>query len=303
MIRLALLVASAFCVLASPAAAQDRVTLGWGRMFANDATGDGQDRWRTGSYAVSLVRGARWDGVLPAAPGEILEFRLRAETLAPENLATPAVIDRRYVGAITAGLHTQFDFGGFEADVGGDLVFVGPQTGVGKFQSWMHDALGLGEVGALNTQIDDGIYPTISGELGRRLRFGDRAEFRPFVEARAGDETLLRAGGDLVIGSFGQQDLMLRDVGTGHRFRAASGGGSPGISVVLGGDIARVFNSVYLPDGEAVAASETRHRLRAGMHWQGARSSAFYGVTYLGPEFEEQDEGQIVGGLALNLRF
>jgi hypothetical protein len=48
--------------LASSVAAQDRVTLGWGRMFTNDVFGDGKDRWKTGSYTVSRIRGASWDG-------------------------------------------------------------------------------------------------------------------------------------------------------------------------------------------------------------------------------------------------
>lgn len=303
MMRLALLAACLVGGLSVPVAAQDRVTLGWGRLFTNDALGDGQDRWRTGAYAVSILRGPRWDGALPDTFGEILEFRLRADTIAPENLKTPARIDRRYAGALTLGVHSQFAMAGFEADVGADLVFVGPQTGVGDFQSWVHGALGLGDVGALNTQIGDTVQPTVSAEIARRFGFGASAEFRPYLAARAGDETLVRAGGDLVIGSFGRRDLMLRDVATGQRFRAVRGGAETGVSVVLGGDVARVFDSIYLPDGGAVTLSETRHRLRAGMHWQGERSALFYGVTYLGPEFKQQGEGQVLGALALNIRF
>jgi hypothetical protein len=302
MLRLALAV-SAGLLLGVPAAAQERVTLGWGRLFSNDALGDGRDRWRTGAYAVSRVRGVAWSGALPGVVGEILEFRLRADTIAPENLENPAGDDRRYAGAITAGLHSQFAFGGFEAEVGGDLVFVGPQTGIGGFQSWVHGALGIGDIAALESQIDNAVYPTLSGELARRFSLGDNAEFRPYLEARAGDETLVRLGGDLVIGSFGRRDLMLRDVSTGQRFRGVAGTIATGISVVMGGDIARVFDSVYLPEGEAVDLRDTRHRLRAGVQWQGEKSSAFYGVTYLSPEFDQQDEGQVVGALALNFRF
>ncbi len=303
MMRLALFAVTYLSLLSAPVTAQDRVTLGWGRLFSNDAIGDGTDRWRTGAYAISRIRGVRWSGELPGTLGEILEFRLRADTLAPANLEVPAAIDRRYAGAISLGLHSQFALGSYEASLGGDLVIVGPQTGVGDFQSWVHGALGLGEVGALDTQIDNAVYPTVTAEFARRFSFGDRVEFRPFIEARAGDETLVRAGGDLVIGTLGKQDLMLRDVGTGQRFRAVAGGQQPGVSVVLGGDIARVFDSNYLPDGGAVTASDTRHRLRAGFHWQGEKSSVFYGVTYLGPEFEEQSEGQVLGSLGLSLRF
>jgi hypothetical protein len=303
MTRLALLAVAALTLMTPPAMAQDRVTLGWGRLFSNDATGDGQDRWRTGSYAVSRVRGVTWSGSLPTTVGEILEFRVRADTIAPENLENPDAGDRRYAGAVTIGVHSQFALGAYEADIGGDLVFVGPQTGIGQFQSWAHDALGMGEIGALDTQIENAVRPTLSGELARRFSFGDGAEFRPYIEARAGDETLVRAGGDLRIGSFGRRDLMLRDTTTGQRFRGAAGEVEPGVSMVLGVDIARVFDSIYLPDGEAATLTETRHRVRAGVHWQGAASSAFYGVTYLSPEFEQQDEGQVVGSLALNFKF
>ena len=304
MMRMTLLAAAmACCAMTSAAVAQDRVTLGWGRLFSNDAMGDGQDRWRTGAYAVSRIRGVRWDGVLPDQLGRIVEFRLRADTIAPENLENPDPVDRRYAGAITLGLHSQFEVAGFEADVGGDLVFVGPHTGIGDFQSWVHGALGLGDVGALDMQIEDAVHPTLTAELGRRFRLADQVEFRPFVAARAGDETLVRAGGDLVIGTFGRGDLMLRDVATGQRFRAVSGAQQPGVSVMLGGDVARVFDSTYLPDGGMVTASDTRTRLRAGVHWQGQRSSVFYGVTYLSPEFEEQTEGQTVGALTLDFKF
>ena len=304
MMRMTLLAAAmACCAMTSAAVAQDRVTLGWGRLFSNDAMGDGQDRWRTGAYAVSRIRGVRWDGILPDQLGRIVEFRLRADTIAPENLENLDPVDRRYAGAITLGLHSQFEVAGFEADLGGDLVFVGPQTGIGDFQSWVHGALGLGDVGALDMQIEDAVHPTLTGELGRRFRLGGQVEFRPFVAARAGDETLVRAGGDLVIGTFGRGDLMLRDVATGQRFRTVSGAQHPGVSVMLGGDVARVFDSTYLPDGGMVTASDTRTRLRAGVHWQGQRSSVFYGVTYLSPEFEEQTEGQTVGALTLDFKF
>ena len=53
---------SALCtaLFAVPAVAQERVTLGWGRLLTNDAIGDGKDRWRTGSYVLSRVRGPSW---------------------------------------------------------------------------------------------------------------------------------------------------------------------------------------------------------------------------------------------------
>jgi hypothetical protein len=46
-----------------------------------------------------------------------------------------------------------------------------------------------------------------------------------------------------------------------------------------------------------------RERLRAGVGWRGERLDAFYGLTYLSPEFEGQDEGQVLGSAHVNFRF
>ncbi len=289
--------------LASSVGAQDRVTLGWGRMFTNDVFGDGKDRWKTGSYTVSRIRGASWDGTLPDAPGALLEFRLRAETIAPADLVTPDPTDRRYAGAISAGIHSHFMWSGFETSLGMDLVVIGPQTGLGRFQTSVHDLIGLPKPTVLGDQIEDQIRPTLVAEMGRTLSLGDRARMRPFIEAQAGAENFVRLGGDLTFGHFGQGALMLRDHASGQRYSAVSGDKIKGFSFVVGGDFAQVYSSVYLPDGGAVEMSDTRTRLRAGVHWQQEKAELFYGVTYLGKEFETQPEGQVVGSLSLKMRF
>lgn len=300
----ALLAATAFVMaLAAPMAAEPRVTLGWGRLFTNDAMGDGRDRWRTGSYTVSRIRGTSWSGDLPATPGEILEFRMRADTIAPASLTNPDPADRRYAGALSFGLHTHFAWEGAEVSLGADLVFTGPQTGLGAFHSRVHDLLGLPKPQVLDDQIGDAVYPGLVAEVGRSFDFGDNMRVRPFIEARSGVESVLRVGGDLVIGQFGHGDLMLRDVTTGLRYRGVQGNPAQGVSLVLGADTGRVFDSAFLPAGGAVTLSDRRDRLRAGLNWQGKRASVFYGVTYLSPEFEEQDEGQVLGALNLSLRF
>lgn len=294
----------ALCLLTlSPAHAEERVTLGWGRMFTNDALGDGQDRWHTGSYTISRLRGVNWTGDLPSRPGEILEFRLRAETIAPANLITPEPDDRRYAGALSLGLYTHFDWQGFETSIGGDLVFTGPQTGIGGFQAWAHQTFGLPDPAVLDDQIGNAVYPTLVAEMGRSFALGETVRLRPFVEAQAGVETMVRAGGDLVIGSFGRDALMLRDKTTGQRYRGIGGDQSGALSFTLGGDVAHVFDSALLPGGEPATLTDTRTRLRAGVHWQGRKASVFYGMSYLGPEFDQQSEGQIVGALNLNFKF
>lgn len=291
-------------VLPAESRAQDRVTLGWGRMFSNDALGDGHDRWRTGSYTVSRVRGPFWSGALPATPGEILEFRLRAETIAPANLVKPAPDDRRYAGVLTFGMHTHFDWKGIETSLGADIAVTGPQNGISDFQSWVHDWADLpSPETATRDQIGNGGYLTVVAEIGRSFDLGANARVRPFLEAQAGLETFVRVGGDLTFGEFGRGSLMLRENATGQRYRAVEGDVHTGTSFTLGADIAQVFDSVLLPEGGAAVLDDTRARVRAGMQWQGERASLFYGVTYLGEEFETQPEGQVIGSINLDYRF
>lgn len=296
------LMACLLCVLPFASLAQERQTLGWGRLFSNDALGDLHDRWRSGSYTVSLMRGPEWTGALPSTPGSLLEYRFSGSTLTPANLENPRADDRRYAAPLSLGLHTHFNWRGIEASLGADLVATGPQTGVGGFQSWLHGLLGVPKPD-LDDPLGNAFYPTLRGELGRSFAISDQTTLRPFVAAQAGVETYVRAGGDLIIGSFGTGALMLRDDTTGQRYRAIQGERTPALSFTLGGDVAHVFSSALLPEGGTAVATATRGRLRAGLAWQGETASAFYGLTYLTPEFDSQPEGQLIGSVNLNFRF
>jgi hypothetical protein len=286
---------------ASPIAAQDRTTLGWGRLFVNDALGDSRDRWQTGAYAISVIRGPDWNGRVGGGFGEVLEFRFRGSIIAPENLANPGRDDRRYAGTLSAGLHTHFALGAAEVRVGADLVVLGPQTGLGRFQRSIHDALDLPQPDLTN-QIGDSLRPTLSAEIGRSFPLGDGVTAHPFVEAQAGVETLLRAGVDVTFGRFGQGALMTRDVVTGFRYAAVRGDHGQGFSAILGADVARVFDSAYFPDA-GLEPEDLRTRVRAGINWQGQRAEVFYGVTWLSEEFKGQPGGQLLGALRVNWQF
>jgi hypothetical protein len=232
-----------------------------------------------------------------------LEYRVSGATLTPANLEHPAPDDRRYAAPLSLGLHSYSEWQGLQASFGADLVVTGPQSGVGRFQSWLHGVLDVPKPD-LADQMGNEVFLTVQGELGRDIAVSDHVTFHPFIAAQAGVENLLRAGGDVVIGNFGTGGLLLRDDTTGQRYRGiAAEGGNPAMSLTLGGDVAHVVVSHYLPEGSPASASDTRSRLRAGISWQGQRSSAFYGVTYLAPEFDSQPEGQLIGSLNLNLRF
>ena len=288
---------------AGPGLAQDRVTLGWGRLLSNDVLGDLRDRWQTGSYTVSVLRGPAWTGAPPDRLGDLLEYRFSGAIMAAADLGSPAPDDRPFVGAVSLGLHTHVTWAGMQTALGVDLVVLGPQTGLGRFQLWLHEVLGDNRIPDLNGQLGNALVPTLQAEVGRVVMLGDGVTVVPFVAAKAGVENLVRAGGDVVIGNFGQGGHLLRDDTTGQRYRGIAGTGASAMSLTLGGDVAHVFGSDYLPDGGSVVATATRTRLRAGLAWQGQRSSAFYGVTYLAPEFQSQPEGQLVGSVNLNLRF
>jgi hypothetical protein len=83
----------------------------------------------------------------------------------------------------------------------------------------------------------------------------------------------------------------------------ATHGGAEGTSFSFGGDVAHVFDSVYLPADQGYSPTDLRLRLRAGLHWQKGAMGLFYGLTWLGEEFEGQPEGQLVGSLRLKILF
>lgn len=303
---LAALAALAVCLAAFPAGAeaQERTQLGYGRLVTNDLIGSFRDRWRTGSISSSRVYGYGWDRQLPEQAGDLIELRLRGELVAPVTLSNPAPADRPFAGILSIGAHTHYRIDQTEVSFGADIAVTGPQTGLSDLQTALHDTLGIASLSqeARDNQIEDGVHPTVLVELGRSYDLGGTGQLRPFVEAQAGLETFLRAGVDLQIGRIGTGDLMVREPVTGHRYRTIRND-KPGMSFVFGGDVARVADSVLLPESRGYTLSDTRNRLRAGVHWQGAKNSAFYGLTWLGEEFKAQTEGQIVGSLRLNFEF
>ena len=292
--------------LFAPVSAQagERVKLGYGRLVNNDYLGDFKDRGQTGSYVSSRIYGERWQGDLPTRPGEILEFRLQADIKAPDDLTTPAALDRPYAGSVSIGLHTHYEAGGVDIAMGGELVAVGPQTGLDQFQTLLHDAIGVAppSQATLNSQIGNAFYPGVVVEMSKPYALGSRAVMRPFIEGRGGVETLLRVGVDFEIGKLVQDELMVRDGITGQRYRTMNMPAS-GMSLVVGFDTAKVADSVYLPSNRGLTLSDHRDRARAGVHWQNGRSHGFFGVTYLGREYTTQASEQIVGSVRLALKF
>lgn len=279
--------------------------LGYGRLIVNDFLGDGHDRWRSGAIVGSHIFGPHWSGALPNTFGEIIEMRIMGQTLTPANLATPDAGDRPYAGALSIGAHTHFQSSqAIEWTLGGDLTLIGPQTGLANFQDWLHDQLSIpGPSSAvLASQVGNAVYVTAVAEAGRSFDLGSSTSLRPFAEARVGDETLIRAGFDMVFGNFGQNDLLVRDPVTGQRYSTLAD--RPlGVSFLIGADTAYVDSSAYVPSSSGATLENTRHRVRAGINWQGKRHSVYYGASWLSPEVSAQSEGQVVGAIRLKIDF
>jgi len=216
----AALMASAF--VAPAVEAQERKRLGYGLLLNNDVIDGGRDRWRTGGLQSSRIWGPTWTGTAPAGFGQLLELRLGAEIITPEDLRVVSDSDRRYAGALSVGLHTHFQRGMTEYAVGGDLVVVGPQTGLDGFQDAVHDFLSVPRPSdaVRDNQIGDAVNPTAVVEIGQNFAINPTTTLRPFLEARAGNETLARVGFDLTFGDFGRGALQVRDSVTGQRYRA-----------------------------------------------------------------------------------
>ena len=282
---------------------QQTQALGVGRLFNNDLIGDGRDRWRTGSYSISLLRGEAWDGALGSFGNGVVEYRFRGEVISPANLTTPAAGDRLYVGALSAGAHYHFDYAGYDISAGVDLVAMGEQTGLRGFHVDVHDALNQPVVNTQNFQIEDKFSLHGTLEVAREVTFGEATTLRPFIEVQGGVETLARAGFDLTLGSFGQGGMRLRDPVTGQRYSAIASDEDQGFSFLMGADVAHMDRSAYLPESRGYQIEETRYRARLGMNYVLDGFSTFYGVTRLSEEFIGQPEGQTVGSLALSWNF
>lgn len=288
---------------AAPVAAQERVTLGFGRMMTNDFFWDTQDRWRTASYNFSIVRGPEWTGVRPADLGDIIEFRLRNEMIMPGGRRADGEFDRPYVGMWTAGVHTHAQVDGMDVSLGVDLVAMGPSTRVSDLQEWYHDLVSFPDPIGVEDQLDDALHVSGTVELAWPMRVSETVTVRPFFEGQVGVEDMLRVGADVVIGTTGHSDLLIRDVVSGQLIRAIEND-FRGYNVTLGADWAHVDGSVYLPADLGYLHEDARWRVRAGVNVQvTSEVSFFYGATYLSEEFVGQREGQVVGGVKLNFNF
>jgi hypothetical protein len=230
------------------------------------------------------------------------ELRFASGIITPASLATPAASERPYAGYLSAGVHSHFQRGHLNYSIGLDVVVLGPQTRVLEFHRSFHESIGSTEISeaiALG-QVPNGYFPTLVFEVSSPSQ-GANYEISPFVEVRYGVEDIVRIGLDVSFGIL-NGSFLVRDMTTGQRY-AATGRGYDAISFELGADVAAVADSAFLFPGSGVELHPSRLRARAGIRGSKRGGDFFYGITWLGREFEGQPEGQLVGSVQLSVRF
>ena len=282
--------------------AEERIFLGHSWYISNDSIGDYHDRWQSSSVQTSIFFGPEWSGKTSGEYGEILEFRIRADHLTPERLVFPRHDDRRHAGVLSFGVHSHMSKGAWDIVLGGDVVVIGPQTGLLDFQTKLHEILGFTIPQLDGFQIEDQVQLNLAGEVGRSWVFGQKS-VRPFVEGAVGPEDYLRLGVDVTFGDLGQDSLFTRAHATGQRTPALRIGKQIQTAFTLGFDSAYVADSVYLPSRFGHELTPLRHRIRANFHRSWRHYTLSYGLTWLSPEFEAQRSGQFVGTIGIAHRF
>ncbi|WP_193222040.1 lipid A-modifier LpxR family protein [Amylibacter sp. SFDW26] len=273
-------------------------------VFTNDFLGDGDDRWRTGSLDVSATFGGGDLRELPEKAWERYQLRFRGEIISPSNISTPSATDRQYAGVLGLGLFTHFQKNSYDVYYGGELVFVGENTGIGALQRNFHEELDIlpPSAAVLNNQIPNATYPTVHGGLSKSFR-SERRLIRPFAEVQAGVESFARVGMDIVLGGALIDDFLLRDSVSGQLVSHSKADDSKGFGFLMGADAAYVVDSNYLPNSGTLAFENLRPRARAGVVYQQEKFGLFYGISWLGKEFEAQRSSQVVGSLNINVSF
>lgn len=275
--------------------------LGTSSMFSNDYFGDGEDRWRTGSYSLSTFYGNDWNGDMPAEG--LIEFRFRGEVIAPTDASQhPTPGERPFVGVTGIGGARHFMLGRAQARLGGEFTFIGPQTGVSSLVTEAHDMLGFKVPHAATGQLDDDVIPTASFALARQHKPTQTRPFeiRSFMSAQAGVETFARIGFDAFFGAGTNRSMMARDVVTGQMLSVVVMDRETGLAPTLGMDITHVWDSRYLPSSSGLTAKKWRMRVRGGLRNYGRNRDLFFGMTWLSPEYEGQPGGQVVGSISID---
>ena len=290
--------------LASNASAEGYSLVGRTSLFTNDYLGDGEDRWRTGSYSRSTFFAG--SSVENGTSSPIFELRLRGEVIAPTEVnLVPQPGERPFVGVVAIGGFRHVSRGDYDVAWGGEVVFVGPQTGVSSFVTEAHDALGFKQPRAATGQLGNKVFPTVYLHTSRLAGASSTIPFdvRPFFEVQAGVETFARIGFDMFFANGVSGPATTRDVVSGQIMSVVAKDPVTGFTPSIGFDVARIWDSQFLPSSSGLTVKPWRLRARGGLRSQTQTTEIFYGLSWLSPEYEGQPSGQVLGSLSLDFQF
>ncbi|MHA1528006.1 MAG: lipid A-modifier LpxR family protein [Alphaproteobacteria bacterium] len=180
-------------------------------------------------------------------------------------------------------------------------------------QDALHDVAGTGgDAGNLTNTIDGEFLLNL--EARRTWRFhiegaGRDLEFAPFVQTSLGmRENSLRVGGDFFAGSALEGRTWGSDLATGAVMAGASVPRKGfNWTVFFGGDVGYIASDAFLDggfaeDGPSVPRRDIVGRARAGVLLEYDNLGLGFSLNWLGREFRDQSNGQMVGAIQLKYR-
>lgn len=278
----------------------------------NDLFFGERDRWRSaGAYAAVVTQSKKDRSRSNATFRRAKSFHMTGEIVAPIALNAPLdKIDRPYAGIASFGMAWHWIRAGNKGEVQqrlyADISFTGPKTQALKVQRELHGFLGKlaapPSQAVRDTQIGNGIYPTINYEWARQKPLGTgNARLRFSGEAQAGVESFIRGGVDILFGQSYHGGFVLREPVAGHVL--AVGGTRPNnwaVATGFGGDVTLIADSHIFG---TVRFLRARPRLRGGVFVQRRGYDLFLGAVYLGREFPAQKSGQLSASIDMLWHF
>lgn len=306
--------------MAKDSAKEDAPRYSVAALAFNDFFGDGEDRYLTGGVQVTIA--GRQSDLFdePLIGGDsylMLQAGGRSYTPADISARNPAANDRPYAGYVygSVGMARIDGVGGALTQTTAlvEIGATGPMLGFEGLQNDIHERMSLPKARGWDTEVGNEIYATLRAERTWR-RFGTvgafETEVAPFARIDVGTaENSATVGVDVAIGDHLGRGLIARESALGARYAAVrTADEDTAWRVYAGGDVKVVgtdatLDGGFFRDGRSVAKTTLRYRARAGVDIATGPVTFGYGVHLLGPEFEAQDDPQLIGAFTLTIRF
>ena len=294
----------------------------------NDYFGDGKDRWKTGGLSQSYIFPERIFSARPwfADRASALELNARAYVMTPDDTSrdTGDPDDRPYAQYAAAGLYLRsiarprrLASGLWRQDelrLGVELGWQGDPLPLFDVQNGVHGMTGTGGgTGRRARELPSEFLANLEARHTWRFHFegeGRDIELAPFAQVSAGmRENSLRLGADILLGTALEGRTWGYEPATGAVIAGAmSPRPTPQTTLFVGADIGFVASDAFLDGGATVDGPSVERELlvpraRAGLLFDYGQLAFAFSLNWLGPEFETQSEGQLIGAFQIKYRF